>query len=139
MEVISVEPAKGSDSLVTVDFGKYQLQFIRTGWSNWFKLPDFVKAENWVDFERAWDVFGVKQAYAKEAPLAVAIKARKLSGMHCLYCKETLEDRAQVCLKCGSFVCVLCAPALSSCPTLGCGIWTPNSDKHNGIFTKIKT
>lgn len=118
MKITSIEPAKGTDKLVTGRRLAADVQYIRKGWADWYALPALERVTYWPTLEAAFDSYLVQQEYKQEDTLAVAIKARKTTGLMCAYCRETLDKRASVCLSCGSFLCLLCAD--EKCPTLGC-------------------
>jgi len=130
--IISIEPTKKKDELITIssgsdeDLGPYSSggiveQFIRRDFGKWFYYPNLEKVGggSWVPLENMHESFLLRQDYATEPPLAVAIKSRK-SAVKCIYCHSELEHRAQVCLHCGGFLCLECAPTQEKCPTLGC-------------------
>ena len=131
--ILSVEKAKKSDEMITIgrvpeeDLGPYSgagsiiEQYIRRGFGNWFHYPSLDKVEGlYSPYEKLYESYQIRKDYPSDEPLlAVAIKARK-SPVKCIYCHSEIEHKAQVCLDCGGFLCLECAPTQEKCPTLGC-------------------
>ena len=124
--ILSIDKAKRSDELITIgtvpeeDLGPYIIeQYIRRGFGNWFHYPGLDKAEFFSPYEKMYESYQIRKDYADEPVLAMAIKARK-SAVKCIYCHSEIEHKAQVCLDCGGFLCLECAPTQEKCPTLGC-------------------
>jgi hypothetical protein len=121
--ILSVAKAKANDELITIgtgDFDGVVEQYIRRSFGAWFHYPSLEKLDElFRPYEALLESYHLKQDYATESPLEVAIKARK-SVVKCIYCHTELQHKAQVCLHCGGFMCLECAPTQPKCPTLGC-------------------
>jgi hypothetical protein len=127
--VISIEPAKAGDELVTInphyknplwkhkECGCEPLQYLRRKDGNWYYYPSFTLYAT--GFDRIYEEYKVRRTYEAETPLMIAIQTRQ-SEVKCIYCHSQLQAKAQVCLKCGGFLCLACAPTVEKCPTLGC-------------------
>lgn len=131
--ILSVEKAKKSDEMITIgnlprgsckDSESYSgaiEQYIRREFGNWFHYPSLDKVEGtFSPYEKMYESYQIRKDYPSDEPLlAIAIKARK-SPVKCIYCHSEIEHKAQVCLDCGGFLCLECAPTQEKCPTLGC-------------------
>jgi len=127
--VVSIEPAKAGDELVTInphykdprwkheECGCKPEQYLLSKDGNWYFYPDFIM--HGTGFDRLYAEYKVRKVYETETPLMIAIQSRQ-SEVKCIYCHSQLQAKAQVCLKCGGFLCLACAPTVEKCPTLGC-------------------
>ena len=120
-QILSAVPTKGSDLLISwgTAEGTFK-QYIRRGASYFCAITfEEVPLSLWSEIHNAYQTYLVKQDYLDASPLVIAIKSKK-SEVKCIYCKESLSKKAQVCLDCGGFICLACSPELEKCPTLGC-------------------
>lgn len=125
--ILSIEKAKDHDELITVGDGagaSLQLLLHRESSyqiGDWYTYPDFFKLEaiEEIPYRKMYKEHQLKQKYTDVTPLTMAIKSR-LGDVKCIYCHSVAKLKAQLCLKCGTFLCTECSPTVSDCPSQGC-------------------
>lgn len=87
-------------------------------WANYPSLTDASK--RWTEYENLYDFWKLKQDYKEfkpkqPAPVQPAQRGPEIAlkntigPIKCSYCLENAKSKAQVCLHCGSYLCMACA------------------------------